>query len=48
MHHFLGYDSIDDDYKVLCMTVGTHVRKRRGLAEELRILTLGNMGMIGG
>lgn len=37
MHHFLGYDFIDDDYKVLRMTAGTHVRKRRGLAEELRI-----------
>lgn len=42
MYHFLGYDPIDGDYKVLCMTKGNPVGRRRGLAQELRILTLGN------
>ncbi|CAE6001622.1 unnamed protein product [Arabidopsis arenosa] len=42
MYHFLGYDPIHGDYKVLCMTVGIHVYKGRGMAEELRVLTLGN------
>ncbi|KAG7571690.1 F-box associated domain type 3 [Arabidopsis suecica] len=42
MYHFLGYDPIHGDYKVLCMTVGMHVYKGRGMAQELRVLTLGN------
>ncbi|XP_010431565.1 PREDICTED: F-box protein At2g21930-like [Camelina sativa] len=41
IYHFLGYDPISGDYKVLCMTKGDPVGMRFGLAQELRILTLG-------
>ncbi|EOA31911.1 hypothetical protein CARUB_v10015140mg [Capsella rubella] len=37
MYHYMGYDPINDDYKVLCMT-----RLGHGLGQELRVLTLGN------
>ncbi|CAE6074352.1 unnamed protein product [Arabidopsis arenosa] len=42
MYHYLGYDPIHGDYKVLCMTKGMNIGWRRGLAEDLRVLTLGN------
>ncbi|XP_010419260.1 PREDICTED: F-box protein At2g21930-like [Camelina sativa] len=41
IYHFLGYDPIGGDYKVLCMTKGDPVGWRFGLAQELRLLTLG-------
>ncbi|XP_010519757.1 PREDICTED: F-box protein DOR-like [Tarenaya hassleriana] len=37
IHSFFGYDPIDDQYKVLSMTVA----KRREVAEEHQVLTLG-------
>ncbi|CAH8262907.1 unnamed protein product [Arabidopsis lyrata] len=42
MYHYLDYDPIHGDYKVLCMTKGMNIGWRRGLAEDLRVLTLGN------
>ncbi|CAE5992690.1 unnamed protein product [Arabidopsis arenosa] len=42
MYHYLGYAPIHGDYKVLCMTKGMNIGWRRGLAEDLRVLTLGN------
>ncbi|ESQ46286.1 hypothetical protein EUTSA_v10000190mg [Eutrema salsugineum] len=42
MYHFLGYDPIDGDYKMLCMSRAMHVRRGRGLAQKIQVLTLGN------
>ncbi|KAL0741403.1 hypothetical protein Bca4012_082916 [Brassica carinata] len=42
MYHYLGYDPIDGDYKMLCMCRGMHVRMGRGLAHKIQVLTLGN------
>ncbi|XP_010429109.1 PREDICTED: F-box protein At2g21930-like [Camelina sativa] len=44
MYHYLGYDPSSGDYKVLCMTKGNPVGRRRGLAQELRVLTMGRNG----
>ncbi|CAE6001648.1 unnamed protein product [Arabidopsis arenosa] len=41
MYHFLGYDPIDGVYKVLCMIEGNPIGGKFGLAQELRVLTLG-------
>ncbi|KAL1207662.1 F-box protein [Cardamine amara subsp. amara] len=43
MHHYLGYDPINGDYKqaLLCMMKGMYIERRRGSAQELRVLTLG-------
>ncbi|CAL9233417.1 unnamed protein product [Arabidopsis halleri] len=41
MYHFLGYDPIDGVYKVLCMIEGNPIGGQFGLAQELRVLTLG-------
>lgn len=42
INQYLGYDPINNDYKVLCITRGMpKLRNRRGLAEEIQVLTLG-------
>ncbi|XP_019086491.1 PREDICTED: putative F-box protein At4g38870 [Camelina sativa] len=44
-NQYLGYDPIDNDYKVLCVTRGMPtLRNRRGLAEEIMVLTLESSG----
>ncbi|CAA7041991.1 unnamed protein product [Microthlaspi erraticum] len=35
-NHYLGYDPIEGDYKILCMTTGTN-----GLAQDVQVLTIG-------
>ncbi|CAH8338668.1 unnamed protein product [Eruca vesicaria subsp. sativa] len=41
INHYLGYDPINNDYKVLCIIRGMHkLSNRRGLAEEILVLTL--------
>ncbi|CAL9224992.1 unnamed protein product [Arabidopsis halleri] len=42
MYHFLGYDPINEDYKVLCMMKRMTNLGGYGLAKDLRVLTLGN------
>lgn len=42
MYHYLGYDPIDGDYKMLCMSRGMHVRRGRGLVHKIQVLTIGN------
>ena len=42
MYHYLGYDPIGGDYKMLCMSRGMHARRGRGLAHKIQVLTLGN------
>ncbi|KAJ4902777.1 putative F-box protein [Raphanus sativus] len=42
MYHYLGYDPIGGDYKMLCMSRGMHLRRGRGLAHKIQVLTLGN------
>ncbi|CAH8385958.1 unnamed protein product [Eruca vesicaria subsp. sativa] len=42
MYHFLGYHLIDGEHKILCMSRGMHVRRGRGLAHKIQVLTLGN------
>ncbi|CAL9228637.1 unnamed protein product [Arabidopsis halleri] len=42
INQYLGYDPINNDYKVLCITRGMpKLKNRRGLAEEIQVLTLG-------
>ncbi|WZZ10272.1 hypothetical protein YC2023_096193 [Brassica napus] len=43
INHYLGYDPINNDYKVLCIIRGMpKLSNRRGLAEEILVLTLGS------
>ncbi|KAL1208174.1 F-box protein [Cardamine amara subsp. amara] len=41
MHHYLGYDHINGDYKVLCMMEGKFHERVRGINKEPCVLTLG-------
>ncbi|KAL1187940.1 putative F-box protein [Cardamine amara subsp. amara] len=42
-NQYIGYDPIDNNYKVVCITKGKpNLSNRRGLAEEIRVLTLGS------
>ncbi|CAL9228593.1 unnamed protein product [Arabidopsis halleri] len=43
LNHYIGYDPIDNGYKVLCVTSGKpEMGNKIGLAEELGVLTMGN------
>ncbi|KAH0893854.1 hypothetical protein HID58_056283, partial [Brassica napus] len=43
INHYLGYDPINNDYKVLCIIRGMpKLSNRRGLAAEILVLTLGS------
>ncbi|VYS65342.1 unnamed protein product [Arabidopsis thaliana] len=42
INQYIGYDPLDGNYKVVCITRGMPMlRNRRGLAEEIQVLTLG-------
>ncbi|KAL1210075.1 putative F-box protein [Cardamine amara subsp. amara] len=43
INQYIGYDPIENDYKVLCITKKMrNLTNKRGLAEEIRVLTLGS------